>query len=137
MPCHNKTCFFKTKDQILGSSMEHTICFQACSGCFHYCEHMALTMVSLWEYDTIHLSDHPVFMFQPLFSIAERFYLLLNCSVCCTFMDNLYSSAYIPVHSSIFMLHLFLHGLRCHGPTELEIIHSHVASPNLPEPLQS
>jgi len=72
---------FKAQDGVLGDGMEHGICFQPSSGCFHHCKHIALVLECLLECDIISLPSLPVFIFQPSSSIPLRLYPLglLDC----------------------------------------------------------
>lgn len=80
-----------------------------CPPCTHTHRHTLLFSFHLY----------PLFL---LFSFSAFSFHLHNCSACFKFVDNLCNSALLPEPSSV--LPLLLNGLRCCGPTELEIIHS-------------
>lgn len=129
---------FNAKNSILGRDLLHKMYLQQSRGCFHHCKHRVFTMVGLWEHDKIHPSGLPVFIFQPSSSGPNRLYLLglLNCCVCFTFINNLCNNMDKSTYPDpIYRLHLFFDGLRYHGPMELEMIYSYVATPDLSEPL--
>lgn len=133
---------FKAQESVTGCGIGHRICFQLLGGCFHYCKHTAFAEAGLWEGEIVLLSDLLRFKFQPSSFIPKRFYLfgLSNYSICFTFVDNLCNSVHVQIQLMILSpsicctSSLMAQSDMAH---QAEILHPHIVSPNLPEPLES
>jgi len=99
VPCCHRTCLSRPR-RVFWLVAWGTACFQSSGDSFHYYKHLVLALAHLWQCDTITLPGHPIFIFQPSFSIPERLYPLglLNCSACFIFMDDLHNSVHYQVH---------------------------------------